>query len=169
MKKLLINKTKNNITVILLEENKIYGYLVLEKLIKYCKSENKAYFISCAAAEKGYGPLLYDTAFYITYNKGLTSDPCIITKAAADIWNYYYTKRKKEFKIIRNIKSEFINFYEKYSKYTDISVTSVYLMKKKYIKIIEDRIKNILISDINEEEKNELINKGKLFFLDKLK
>ena len=45
MKKLLINKTKNNITVILLEENKIYGYLVLEKLIKYCKSENKAYFI----------------------------------------------------------------------------------------------------------------------------
>jgi hypothetical protein len=48
--------------------------------------------VRLAAAEQGYGPMLYDLA--LSHCKVLTSDRITVSKYAEKVWHYYYTSRR---------------------------------------------------------------------------
>ena len=54
-----------------------------------------AYVIAGTAAEKGWGPFLYDIAieWASMYGEGLVPDRGLVSPEARHVWNYYMTKR----------------------------------------------------------------------------
>lgn len=68
----------------------IVGMISTEKI-----GDNKAWNaheVRLAAAEQGYGPMLYDLA--LSHCKVLTSDRITVSKYAEKVWHYYYTSRR---------------------------------------------------------------------------
>lgn len=55
-----------------------------------------AWQIKIVAAEKGYGPLMYDIGFSLAGEKGMMSDRENVTNSAKKIWNYIAQKRKND-------------------------------------------------------------------------
>lgn len=57
------------------------------------KSCNKSDFVAISAAEKGYGPLMYDIGISLSRNNTLSSDRSIVSTSAKGIWNFYKQNR----------------------------------------------------------------------------
>jgi hypothetical protein len=75
------------------EEHKTYmnfiiGTIVTKKLDKAWE----AHEVQTSAAEKGYGPLMYDLA--LSQCETITSDRSSVSSQAEGIWAYYFLKRK---------------------------------------------------------------------------
>ena len=51
----------------------------------------KSYHVTNSQAHEGFGPLLYDLA--IELSGGLVPDRTVVSNAARDVWDYYYTAR----------------------------------------------------------------------------
>lgn len=70
------------------------GFVLLNpKTVESCR----AYMVQLSAAEKGYGPLLYDIAMSWAKkhgNFGLVSDRSNVSNAAFNVWRYYNRIRK---------------------------------------------------------------------------
>lgn len=59
-----------------------------------------AWIVQNSAAEKGYGPMLYDIALSFAGPHGLTSDRAEgVSPSARNIWKHYATQRKAEMRI----------------------------------------------------------------------
>lgn len=53
--------------------------------------------ITSTAADKGYGPLMYDIAFSYVGEDGIMSDRQSVSPSARNVWRYNATKRKDDF------------------------------------------------------------------------
>jgi len=117
-------------------ENLIYGTITISKT-------KNGFQVGGVAAEKGYGPLLYDAAMTNVYPMGLRpSSDGDIRGEAMNIWDYYYTKRddvikksitkdKVEFNFnILGWDDEFLDEEEKINHYNDLRDE-----EKKYVDI----------------------------------
>lgn len=94
-------KKKHNI----IPSREIIKQIHPEAILGYIKmgfsSECNSYEILESAAIKGYGPLVYDIAMAYSAKKGIMSDREALSGTAHNIWNHYYTARRKELKIIK--------------------------------------------------------------------
>lgn len=66
--------------------------------------------INLAAAEKGYGPMLYDIALSVISPGYLISDRQSVSKAAQNVWSYYFNNRSDVAKRIIDGADEIKNF-----------------------------------------------------------
>ena len=62
----------------------------------------EAHSINLAAAEKGYGPMLYDIALSVISPGYLMSDRNDVSKAAQNVWSYYFNNRSDVVKKLIN-------------------------------------------------------------------
>jgi len=62
-------------------------------------AEYNAWVVQNSAAEKGYGPLMYDIAFSFAGEKGMTPDRDSVRPAAKNVWKHILLKRPNEFEI----------------------------------------------------------------------
>lgn len=70
------------------------GLLTITKPNTWNMCEDKdVMLVSLAAAEKGWGPLVYDIALSIVYPKFLTSSRDDVSKHARKVWDYYLKSR----------------------------------------------------------------------------
>jgi hypothetical protein len=63
------------------------------------KQNCNSWMVSSVAAEKGYGPLMYDIAFSFAGNSGMLPDRSLVSPHARKIWKYIFDKRRNEFQI----------------------------------------------------------------------
>jgi hypothetical protein len=74
--------------------NPVFGMIRVEMSDEY-----DAWVVQNSAAEKGYGPLMYDIAFSFAGEKGMTPDRHSIRPAAKNVWKHLFLKRSGEFDI----------------------------------------------------------------------
>lgn len=74
--------------------NPVFGMIRVEMSKEY-----DSWVVQNSAAEKGYGPLMYDIAFSFAGEKGLTPDRHSIRPAAKNVWKHLFLKRSSEFDI----------------------------------------------------------------------
>jgi len=67
----------------------LYGYISTKKMSN-CGGANR---IEYSAAQKGYGPLMYDIAMAASPN-GLMADRTFVSPMARKVWQHYYYNRK---------------------------------------------------------------------------
>ena len=91
--------------------NPVYGMMRLDK-----KTEYNTWIVQSSAAEKGYGPLMYDIAFSFAGKSGLAPDRQSITPKAINIWNYIFTNRRDEFDFFP-LKDQSGNESQRYTDY----------------------------------------------------
>jgi hypothetical protein len=87
----------------------IIGFVEMEKLAH----DDKAFKIERSAAEKDYGPDIYDMALMTVYPEGVRPS-WEIKPAAQKVWKYYLENRPDVKKVeIKEDSSEYIDHYEK--------------------------------------------------------
>lgn len=140
-----------------------------------------------SAAVKNYGAFLYDTMLSIAGEFGLMPDRGSVSKDAMNVWEYYFTKRQNEFKLIKidNFKDpetidkkddSFVHY--PIMKYDNRNfVDYIYYFKNynkhlKFVKILKQNnmsfIKELSSKGFNTLDfKLELLNNGATFFSDK--
>jgi hypothetical protein len=88
-----------------MSSKELLGKIQPESILGYIKmafsSECNAIEVLESAAIKGYGPLMYDIAMAYSGKKGIMSDRDATSSSAQNVWNFYYTKRRSELKIIK--------------------------------------------------------------------
>lgn len=78
--------------VLYMNPNPVVGFIRMKK-------DNCGWIIQNSAANKGYGPMMYDIAFSYAGKQGIIPDRDSVSKAARAIWRYYMTNRKNEFRV----------------------------------------------------------------------
>lgn len=72
----------------------------LKVIVGYIKIKNNPacdmWTVETSAAQKGYGPGMYDIAMSDIFPDGLTSDRGMTSDAARKVWNYMFTNRAHE-------------------------------------------------------------------------
>jgi hypothetical protein len=72
----------------------------LKIVIGYIKTKKDPscdyWHVETSAAEKGYGPAIYDIVMNDIYPEGLTSDRSMVSDAARNVWNYMLKNRAHE-------------------------------------------------------------------------
>ena len=77
-----------------MDSKSVVGAIFLEP-----REQCNSWVVGASAAEKGYGPLLYDIAFSYAGNTGLSSDRSSVSPSAKNIWKHNFTTRRDEFDI----------------------------------------------------------------------
>lgn len=77
--------------VLYMETNPVVGYIRLEK-------SECGWVLRNSVANKGYGPMMHDIALSYVGKQGLIPDRESHTQGSRNVWNYYMTKRKSEFR-----------------------------------------------------------------------
>jgi hypothetical protein len=117
----------------------------------------KTWEVSSMAAEKGYGPLMYDIVFSYVGEEGLMSDRASLQPQAKNIWRYNSTIRRNDFDIEEltnpgcfyrgKHSEEFLNY--KFVIKNPINVVGLETKHVQTMNMLEDYYKN---SDFNIEE-----------------
>lgn len=71
--------------------NATVGVMTLVKPTSPC---NGAWEVAASAADKGFGPLMYDIAMSISPTQTIMSDRSSVSDSAQGVWSYYYWNRK---------------------------------------------------------------------------
>lgn len=198
---LYIGKEKDYKDIILYDKSGIIKDISTKKDIKidlkfiyaYGEIETSKYNpYSCwsvirSATENNYGAFLYDTMLSIAGESGLIADRGSVSEDASKVWEYYFTKRKNEFKLVKidNFKNpetpdkkddgfvhyfntsydnrhfvDYIYYYKNYNKHL------------KFVKILKQSNTNFIKELSNKgfdtlDFKIELFNAGATFFSNK--
>jgi len=67
---------------------------IIVGMVSYHKYSKNIYEVQLAAADSGYGPLVYDLALSILYPNFLISDRGSVSKTAENVWKFYLNNRK---------------------------------------------------------------------------
>ena len=78
----------------------VVGYVLLKNMVS-CD----AWSVQLSAAEKGYGPAMYDIAMSNIAPEGMVSDRSVVSDAASRVWRYMFTTRAHDF-IIRPVEDD---------------------------------------------------------------
>lgn len=63
------------------------------------RNDCDTWFVDYSAAQKGYGPFMYDAAMSFIYPDYLSSDKRTVSQPARKVWQYMAKNRKNDFKI----------------------------------------------------------------------
>ncbi len=146
----IYNKTSNNIkhsyfTLYDFTNSKVLAFLYMRSLNR----QGTIYEIENTAAEKNYGPDIYDLALMYIFPKGIKPD-IIIKPQALNVWKYYYEKRSDIHKIkLKENDPDYVNRYE-------VDIHSGYNNDPEALKIIN----TVYYKDPNTNL-NKLLEKGK--------
>jgi hypothetical protein len=108
-------------------------------IINLNKEKRNYYSIQTSAAEKKWGPLMYDIAF--SYTKGYIGSDSTVSDSAKGVWDFFFNKRQNEFDRKYRGKGDGINNWdEDYEDLKDNPLAYVYKIKNpKNIKTLLDR------------------------------
>ncbi len=155
-------KSSNNIkhsyfTLFDFTNSKVLAFLYMRSL----NAEGSIYEIENVAAEKNYGPDIYDLALMQIFPKGIKPD-IIIKPQALNVWKYYYEKRSDIHKIqLKSDNPDYVNRYEVdiHSGYKDdpealkLINTVYYKNPDQYLKILLEKGREYM-SKYKVNEKN---------------
>lgn len=123
------------------------------------KSKCNAWESTATAAEKGYGPLMYDIALSYTGPTGVMSDRSSVSQAARKVWQYYFTKRRNDIEVepleepVCQFKGsdseEFLNY--KFKLKNPVNITQLEQNHAQVIKKLEARFQEVNVQDFLSE------------------
>ena len=122
--------------------------------ISFSKIEKDLYKIDFSAAEKGYGPLLYDMAMSTIYPNWLAADRNSVSDDAIRVWNFYFNNRTDVEKELLPYSKELIKGYSELPDATTTQEINKILVDLSVLKKNFDPEKDKLkINKINEKER----------------
>lgn len=81
-------------------DDKTSALKVVVGMIRLIKNKRcNLWIVQNSAADKGYGPFMYDVAFSLVGSIGMAPDRDTIKQAAKNLWSYNFTTRTNEFVI----------------------------------------------------------------------
>lgn len=123
----------------------------LKIVVGYIKTKSDPYCnywqVETSAAEKGYGPAIYDIVLSDIFPEGLTSDRFMVSDAAKNVWNYMFNNRAHEIEHVQvedecrsrnSEENDSRNYIFKMKSYTKPDVSQLVANNNKAIEFAQD-------------------------------